>query len=540
MVSQLNFVIAICFVFCGFVTAEIDDLKEYLYLKENPEDVYPIQEFKAEPQQDGEPEKPKFLYDEAYPYPRVVEFYAHWCPHCQHFKPSYIKYGKKLMSMTSQMGAIVETFAVSCVPNKNICSDMKIKGYPTVKFFPAHSINGTKMDPYDLHPMQTVKWFGLSTDNYNEEQWQQEIQIDNLPPPPPQKGDRSISKTPHFLARSKKATFDDAHLSFDFAMRNSIYTSLGPLPEKPKGILEEFLKVLQATFPTNASLQPVLEDLLTNFKSISSGEEQLNAVMEKYPPPSSRWSRACEQHGTGYTCGLWQLFHIMSVGLVEWNHLTIVEEQILSTLHVAEALRNYIEYFFQCDECRSNFLLEYDACGHDRCNRLTEDQKGTVLKDWIEFPLWLYETHNGVNVRLRQERIDAGDEAPGLTTQFEVMWPAMETCPSCWLSEDRWDEDEVYRYLRLEYWPDDYKSELIRSQMKQVPAHFESLQRSVNDHRKISKNPSEDFESEQISYQEVAKSLLAVTLVFGGIFWYRKRQFDRKGYHKKRESDFGV
>ena len=88
--------------------------------------------------------------------------------------------------------------------------------------------------------------------------------------------------------------------------------------------------------------------------------------------------------------------------------------------------------------------------------------------------------------------------------------------------------------------PDDYKSELIRSQMKQVPAHFESPQRSVNDHRKISKNSSEDFESEQISYQEVAKSLLAVTLVFGGIFWYRKRQFDRKGYHKKRESDFGV
>ena len=78
MVSQLNFVIAICFVFCGLVTAEIDDLKEYLYLKEKPEDVYPIQEFKAKPQQDGEPEKPKFLYDEAYPYPRVVEFYAQY------------------------------------------------------------------------------------------------------------------------------------------------------------------------------------------------------------------------------------------------------------------------------------------------------------------------------------------------------------------------------------------------------------------------------------------------------------------------------
>ena len=50
--------------------------KEFLYLLEKPEDVYPIQEYRAKPRRDGKKEQPKFLYDATYPYPRVVEFYA--------------------------------------------------------------------------------------------------------------------------------------------------------------------------------------------------------------------------------------------------------------------------------------------------------------------------------------------------------------------------------------------------------------------------------------------------------------------------------
>ena len=332
---------------------------------------------------------------------------------------------------------------------------MKVPGYPTLLLFPANSINGTKLNYWELHPLQVLRLLGVSTDNYGVERQEQERVIDNNNlqlEPLDMTAEQEQQHLPHFMGRSKKETFEDAHLSFDFAMRNAIYISPGPLPIKPKNTLRDFLTVLQRTFPPSASLQPVLEELLTNFENVTESDQELNLIMEKYPPPSNTWSPACLQHGTGYTCGLWELFHILSIGLVEWNSLASTDESKFTTIHVADNLRDYIEHFFQCDECRVNFLREYDACGHDRCNRLTDHKAKANVKEWIEFPLWLYETHNAVNVRLRQERIDAHDETSDSSTTFEVMWPQIKLCPSCWLSNGRWDEEEVYKYLRLEYW----------------------------------------------------------------------------------------
>jgi thiol-disulfide isomerase/thioredoxin len=130
---------------------EKKDLSEYLYLKEKPSDVYPIQEYKTEDKKS----MPDFLFSVDYPYPRIVEFYAHWCPHCQHFKPKYIELGRKLRSVTQEMHlTAIETHAVSCVPNQNLCRKLGIKGYPSVKLFPAHSVNGTVVNISVLHPLQ--------------------------------------------------------------------------------------------------------------------------------------------------------------------------------------------------------------------------------------------------------------------------------------------------------------------------------------------------------------------------------------------------
>ena len=89
-----------------------------------------------------------------------------------------------------------------------------------------------------------------------------------------------------------------------------------------------------------------------------------------------------------------------------------------------------------------------------------------IHKQWIQFPLWLYETHNGVNKRLHNERlelrrkqaaegnIEDGIDYDSSLGDNDVMWPPISTCPSCWLSphDGRWDEENVYRYMRLTYW----------------------------------------------------------------------------------------
>jgi hypothetical protein len=193
----------------------------------------------------------------------------------------------------------------------------------------------------------------------------------------------------------------------------------------------------------------------------------LQQVLRMHPAHATEWSSSCLKHDAGYTCGLWQLFHIMSIGIVEWNQAVPStresEDLIQPPMGVADALRNYVADFFLCDSCRTHFLKEYEACDHDRCNRLMDHQKGGTPSDWIELPLWLFETHNGVNVRLRKERIadynnnnnNNGGVGAGKkeeTTEQDVLWPPKTKCPQCWLSDGRWDEHMVYLYMRLEYW----------------------------------------------------------------------------------------
>lgn len=345
-------------------------------------------------------------------------------------------------------------------------------------FYPPYSVNGTKINPFDLHPMDVMRMVGIPSepvgrpkseaaagDPLRQEQTTQRAvssrtdtghNLRNQDQRDKERDDKDWASSAsrrqqHFEHRSKAESYQDAHLSFDFAMRTAVYTSVGPLPEQPKKALSKFLRILQKTLPASSTMHPVVDDLIRNFASISQKEANLNAIMERYPPPTATWSPASLQHGTGYTAGLWQLFHIMSVGMVEWNHMAMTEKQRLAPREVADSLRDYVEFFFQCEVCRLNFLAEYDACSYDRCNRLTTGRRGT-LHDDLQYPLWLFETHNAVNVRLRKERIELHDEAEGLTTEDQVMWPPADDCPSCWLSEDRWDEMNVFEYLLKAYW----------------------------------------------------------------------------------------
>jgi len=155
----------------------------------------------------------------------------------------------------------------------------------------------------------------------------------------------------------------------------------------------------------------------------------------------------------GYTCGLWQLFHIITVGVVEWNLMIQSDDgsRIVDTASSALTIRNFVEHFFGCDVCRLNFVNAYDSCFLNRCHRLIPDE---TLESWIQLPVWLWEMHNAVNVRLLKEKYEREyhGRIPTLEEEHAVQWPSRKECPRCWSDEGGWDDMIIYKFLRVEYW----------------------------------------------------------------------------------------
>lgn len=175
-------------------------------------------------------------------------------------------------------------------------------------------------------------------------------------------------------------------------------------------------------------------------------------VIEEYPPPNTVWSMSCwrGEPDVGYTCGLWELFHVITVGVVDYNRAAAFAGHRLATEAVARTIRDYVDQFFGCEICRRNFVTAFDACAHQRCARLLLNAT-SAEKDWIQLPLWLLETHNAVNVRLQAEKaVREHRPKPTRPEEISATWPPVKDCPLCWQNEVLNDE-LVYKYLKLEY-----------------------------------------------------------------------------------------
>jgi hypothetical protein len=116
----------------------------------------------------------------------------------------------------------------------------------------------------------------------------------------------------------------------------------------------------------------------------------------------------------------------------------------------AVAIRDYVENFFGCEVCRMNFVSAFDSCAHDRCHRL--DNNATSMSQWMELPMWLFETHNSVNLRLLREEGERELFYPTRQDELDEEWPARDNCLNCWRDDGGWVGDHVVEQLRLEYW----------------------------------------------------------------------------------------
>ena len=124
----------------------------------------------------------------------------------------------------------------------------------------------------------------------------------------------------------------------------------------------------------------------------------------------SMWTgcRGSVRHLRGYTCGVWQMFHLLTVH--QWLHPTGIKERSKRSAiaqraepaagsatgtadspeeaqRVLRAMKAFVTQFFGCRDCAKNFQKEcHDMEGH------VLTRMGSVL--------WLWSTHNSVNKRL--------------------------------------------------------------------------------------------------------------------------------------------
>lgn len=182
-----------------------------------------------------------------------------------------------------------------------------------------------------------------------------------------------------------------------------------------------------------------------NNEPVSSGKalsDKVKELEQKYHPvfSSSRWigCKPSVAGHRGYSCGLWQLFHYLSVQATN-------SDKTHDPLEVLHAIHGFVKHYFGCTHCSQHFQEMAERNGI----------WGVTTKD--EAVIWLWTAHNEVNNRL------AGDntEDPAFP---KIQYPSRNACPQCYQqvipvqgatpagnSTPHWDSGEILYYLRRVY-----------------------------------------------------------------------------------------
>ncbi|KAF0305034.1 Sulfhydryl oxidase 1 [Amphibalanus amphitrite] len=193
--------------------------------------------------------------------------------------------------------------------------------------------------------------------------------------------------------------------------------------------LRGFLRMLLDLFPGRSHLMSSLQQVLG---SITGPERISGEALERLLKSSSPWwpglpelqpyqaCRGSRPNYRGYSCGLWTLFHSLTV-----QELRNVPEGRNAT--VLPAVHGYVKHFFSCRHCSRHFQQMAAEDGLFNVSS-TEDSL-----------LWLWRAHNKVNGRI------AGDvtEDP---LHPKRQFPDRKLCPYCFVG-DQCDTYEVIDFL---------------------------------------------------------------------------------------------
>jgi thiol-disulfide isomerase/thioredoxin len=486
----------------------------------------------------------------------VVKFYAPWCGHCRHYKPTWESVGYSFASASSSSTASsvpVTIAAVSCQVYGSVCKYFGVSGYPTILAF-----NTLKADPEKNHGAVTVGragGVGKVVDTISDLYGYEHIKGVEFKPGMPKATKPSkpkSSKPRHNLGEnghgirndpSSATLYADLTTTILFTFLHNVVPPLsahdwgGGVVEgahaahvhapgydtvtEPWGLLG-FIEIVMATLPTGSDATLLkLEECLAHTKtaieahlvdattldsrdkwlahilkadwSASPGFTEFSTSSPSQPSamPTLTFSDLCtsnipsinegelKDRGIGYTCGMWRLGHVVSVGVGEgfksegrvggdqvrvFSSAIYVCSLFLLTLfsppQFAEIFRAFISTFFPCTECQYNFLKSYDDCEFERCHHvtdvpiITEEDSEDALQEKVRkseaAAVWFAEMHNSVTFRIAEE--SKRDKQPLTLEEMEQLkWPSEKECKQCW-DGMQMREREMYQFLKRVYY----------------------------------------------------------------------------------------
>uniref|UniRef100_A0A7S3LRU4 Sulfhydryl oxidase n=1 Tax=Aplanochytrium stocchinoi TaxID=215587 RepID=A0A7S3LRU4_9STRA len=228
----------------------------------------------------------------------------------------------------------------------------------------------------------------------------------------------------------KSQLLNDISIAVRFGLENDVFLGRNELTGDALHALLGWINLLTASFPGDNErlfLSMLLRKILHHesikrkpgVPSISSKDWDI--ILQDWPfAQENKIWKACpvrkvkKPNGIkkdcvrgGYSCALWLLFHTLSVSSTTGG---------MSSEKTAVAIHGFIKHFFNCNECRNNFIRNNpDPESMLVTQRFHSNSKRHALL------LWLWNEHNTVSMRLLREH----------PSEPRAVFPTHNHCPSC-------------------------------------------------------------------------------------------------------------
>jgi thiol oxidase len=353
----------------------------------------------------------------------LVEFYAHWCGACKHFKPHYERVAKLFNGPNAAHAGEVYLARVDCANNINqdLCTRFGVQYYPTLLWAAPPTIaRGSR-----LKKSEELEEIEKTYSDHKLLEWINKRLSKAYSLSDVAAGDAVGAGTPVREIVQMAASVHDTEEATAQAFKIIVDEKL--LNGESRGPLVRFMQLLVAHHPSKRCRKGTA-GLLVEYDDLWSQVEPSTESLSKHNVcgkslPSNFWV-SCRGENRGYNCGLWLLFHSLSVRVSD-------SESTEAFL----AIRGFVDHFFKCQECREHFL------------QMSSSQVNTT-KTQRDLVMWLWQAHNEVNIRLAKEDLESGkadSESP------RTVWPTKQICSDCFVGtnvvEPVWNEDAVYKFL---------------------------------------------------------------------------------------------